>query len=68
MTTVMLGSSYLSASLLTMLVPIAAVIVMLSWGVLVIRRHERHREHVDSRNRPPTGVDAPQGPRPPQEP
>ncbi|MGA9874790.1 MAG: hypothetical protein WBQ21_03185 [Solirubrobacteraceae bacterium] len=48
MTTIMLGSSYLSASLLTMLVPIAAVIVMLTWGVFVIRRHERRREHDDS--------------------
>jgi hypothetical protein len=61
-----LGSSYLSASLLTMLVPMAAVIVMLTWGVLVIRRHERHREHIDSRNRPSAGADAPQGSHPPQ--
>jgi hypothetical protein len=67
MTTVVLGSSYLSASLLTMLVPMAAVIAMLVWGVLVIRRHERHREQVDSRNRPPAGADAPQGSRSPQE-
>jgi hypothetical protein len=67
MTTVVLGSSFLSSSLLAMLVPIAAVLAMLAWGVFVIRRHERHREHVDSRNRPPAGTDAPQGPRSPQE-
>lgn len=68
MTTVVLGSSFLSASLLTILVPVAAVIAMLTWGVFVIRRHERHREHVDSRNRLPAGADAPQGSRsPPQE-
>lgn len=67
MTTVVLGSSYLSASLLTMLVPMAAVIVMLTWGVFTIRRHERRREHVDSSNRPPAGADAPQGSRPPRE-
>ena len=67
MTTVVLGSSFLSASLLTMLVPMAAVVAMLAWGVLVIRRHERHRENVDARNRPPTGADAPQGSRSPQE-
>lgn len=64
-TVVVLGSSYLSASLLTMLVPMAAVIVMLAWGVSVIRRHERHREHVDARNRPPAGADAPEGSRSP---
>lgn len=67
MTTVVLGSSYLSASLLTMLVPMAAVIVMLAWGVSVIRRHEHHREHVDARNRPPAGADALQSSRSSQE-
>jgi hypothetical protein len=68
MTTVVLGSSFLSASLLTILVPIAAVVAMVAWGVFLIRRHERHREHIDSRNRPPAGADAPQGSRsPPQE-
>lgn len=65
MTTVMLGSSFLSASLLTMLVPMAAVVAMLVWGVFVIRRHERRREHDDARNRPPAGADAPQGSRSP---
>jgi hypothetical protein len=48
MTTVVLGSSYLSASLLTMLVPMAAVVAMLAWGVFLIRRHERRRKRVDS--------------------
>lgn len=48
MTMVVLGSSFLSASLLTMLVPIAAVVAMVAWGVFVIRRYERHREHDDS--------------------
>jgi hypothetical protein len=48
MTTVVLSSSFLSASLLTILVPIAAVVAMVAWGVFLIRRHERHREHVDS--------------------
>ncbi|HXB66263.1 MAG TPA: hypothetical protein VNV42_15445 [Solirubrobacteraceae bacterium] len=66
MTTVVLGASYLSASLLTMLVPIATVIAMVAWGVFLIRRHERHRVHVDARNRPPAGTDAPQGSRSPQ--
>lgn len=67
MTTVVLGSSFLSASLLTMLVPIAMVLATVAWGVFLIRRHERHREDVDSRNRPPAGADAPQGSRSPQE-
>jgi hypothetical protein len=67
MTTVVLGSSFLSASLLTILVPMAAVVAMVAWGVFLIRRHERHREHVDSRNRPPAGADAPQSSRSPQE-
>jgi hypothetical protein len=48
MTPVVLGSSFLSASLLTMLVPMAAVVAMVTWGVLLIRRHERRREHGDS--------------------
>jgi hypothetical protein len=67
MTTVVLGSSFLSASLLTILVPIAAVVAIVAWGVFLIRRHERHREHIDSRNRPPAGAEAPQGSRSPQE-
>lgn len=67
MTTMVMASSFLSGSLLTLLVPIATVIAVLAWGVLVIRRHEHHREHVDSRNRAPAGVDAPQGSRSPQE-
>jgi len=66
-TTVVLGSSYLSASLLTMLVPMAAVLAMLAWGVSVIRRHERHREHIDSRNRPPARAEQLQGSRAPRE-
>ena len=64
MTTVVLASSFLSASLLTMLVPIAAVVAIVAWGVVLIRRHERHREHVDPGNRPPAGAEATQGSRP----
>jgi hypothetical protein len=63
MTTVVLASSILSGSLLSMLVPMAMVIVVIAWGVFVIRRHERHREHVDPRNRPPADADAPDGSR-----
>lgn len=66
MTTVVLASSILSGSLLSMLVPIAIVIAIVAWGVFLLRRHERHREHVDVRNRPPAGADAPQGSRSPQ--
>jgi hypothetical protein len=67
MTTVVLASSVLSGSLLSMLVPMAIVIAVIAWGVFLIRRHERRREHVESRNRPPAGADAPQGSRSPQE-
>jgi hypothetical protein len=66
MTTVVLASSILSGSLLSMLVPIAAVIVIVAWGVFLIKRHERHREQVDVRNRAPAGADAPQVSRSPQ--
>ena len=48
MTTVVLAASYLSASLLSMLVPIATVIAVLSWGAVLIRRHERRREEVEA--------------------
>jgi hypothetical protein len=58
MTTVVLASSFLSGSLLTMLVPIATFVVVAIWGVLVIRRHERHREHLQTAGRPATGADA----------
>lgn len=63
MTTVVLVSSILSGSLLSMLVPMATVIAVIAWGVFLIRRHERHRERVDSRNRPPADGDAPDGSR-----
>jgi hypothetical protein len=63
MTTMVLASSILSGSLLSMLVPMAIVIAVIAWGVLQIRRHERHREHVDSRNRPPADADAADGSR-----
>jgi hypothetical protein len=58
MTTVLLASSFLSGSLLTLLVPIATVIAVLTWGVLVISRHERHRERVRSDSRAAAGADA----------
>ncbi len=48
MTTVVLAASYLSASLLSMLVPIASVVAVLTWGVVQIRRHERRREDVEA--------------------
>ncbi len=48
MTTVVLGASYLSASLLSMLVPIATVVAVLSWGFVQLRRHERRREEVEA--------------------
>ena len=48
MTTVVLAASYLSASLLTMLVPIATVVAVLIWGYVQIRRHERRREEVEA--------------------
>ncbi len=63
MTTMMLASSILSGSLLSMLVPMATVIVVIAWGVLLIRRHERHRERVDSGDRPPADADAADGSR-----
>jgi hypothetical protein len=63
MTTMMLASSILSGSLLTMLVPMVTVIVVIAWGVLLIRRRERHRGRIDSRNRPPADADAADGSR-----
>jgi hypothetical protein len=61
MTTAVLASSFLSGSLLTMLVPMATVIVILTWGVLAIARHERHRESVQTGGRPTAGADGPDG-------
>ena len=46
MTTMVLASSFLSASLLSMLVPIATVVAIVAWGVVLIRRHERRRDDV----------------------
>jgi nitrate reductase gamma subunit len=63
MTTVMLASSILSGSLMSMLVPMATVVVVIAWGVLLIRRRERRRERVDSRNRPPADTDTADGSR-----
>lgn len=48
MTMVVLAASYLSASLLTMLVPIAAISAIVAWGVVVIRGHERERADVEA--------------------
>ncbi len=48
MTTVVLAASYLTASLLTMLVPIATVVAVLSWLVVQVLRHERRREDVEA--------------------
>jgi hypothetical protein len=39
--TSVLASEFLSASLLAMLVPMATLIALVVWGVLLIRRHER---------------------------
>jgi hypothetical protein len=65
MTTVVLASSFLSGSLLTMLVPIATFVAVLIWGVLVIRRHERYRESAQTAGRPAAGADAADGSRSP---
>ncbi len=48
MTTVVLAASYLSASLLALLVPIATVVAVLAWGFVQLRRHERRREEVEA--------------------
>ncbi len=48
MTTVVLAASYLSASLLSMLVPIATVVAVLTWGAVLLRRQERRREEVEA--------------------
>lgn len=52
MTTVVLAASYLSASLLSMLVPIATVVAVVIWGVVQIRRHERRREQAGHSSAP----------------
>jgi hypothetical protein len=52
MTTALLAASYLSASLLTMLVPIATVVAVLSWLFVQVRRHERRREDVEAGRAP----------------
>jgi hypothetical protein len=46
--TMVLAADYLSASLLTMLVPIATISAVVAWGVVVIRRHERDRADVEA--------------------
>jgi hypothetical protein len=63
MTMVVLASSYLSASLLTMLVPMAAISAILAWGVVVIRRHERDRERIETRDRSAGGTELAEGSR-----
>jgi heme/copper-type cytochrome/quinol oxidase subunit 2 len=59
--TVLAPSWFLSASLLTMLVPIATVIAVLIWGVIVIRRHERHREDGQTSGTSAAGAEATEG-------
>jgi hypothetical protein len=63
MTTVVLASSYLSGSLLSMLVPMATVILVLAWGVFLIRRHERHRERLETGDRSAAVADSGDGSR-----
>jgi hypothetical protein len=63
MTVVVLGSSHLSASLLTMLVPIATISAIVAWGLVVLRRHERDRERIETGDRSAAGIDAAEGPR-----
>jgi hypothetical protein len=60
MTAPMLASSFLSGSLLAMLVPMAIVVTMLTWGVLMIRRHERRRGSVEPGERSTSGGGAPE--------
>ena len=61
MTTTVLASWFLSASLLTMLVPIATVVAVLIWGVVLIRRHERHREDAQRSGASAAGTEAAEG-------
>ena len=63
MTTVVLASSYLSASLLTMLVPIATVIAVVAWGLFLIRRYERRRQGVETGGRSAAATEPPGGSR-----
>ena len=63
MTMVVLAASYLSASLLTMLVPIATISAIVAWGVIVLRGHERDRERIENGDRSAAGIDAAEGPR-----
>jgi hypothetical protein len=66
MTMVVLASWFLSASLLTILVPIATVIAIVTWGVLAIRRHERYRETAQTGGPSAAGAEAADGMHPPE--
>ena len=48
MTSAVLASWFLAGSLLAMLVPMATLIAMVIWGLLLIRRHERHRDNTQT--------------------
>jgi hypothetical protein len=61
MTTMVLAASFLSASLLTMLVPIATVSAIVAWGVIELRRYERRRREVEAGHRPDPGPPATEG-------
>lgn len=63
MTTVVLAASYLSASLLSMLVPIATVSAIVAWGVFLIKRYERRRQEVGTGGRSAAGTEAAGGSR-----
>jgi hypothetical protein len=63
MTTVVLASSFLSASLLTMLVPIATVSAIVAWGVFLIRRYERRQQEVEMGGPSAAGTEAAGGSR-----
>jgi hypothetical protein len=58
MTTAILAASYLSASLLAMLVPIATVVAIVAWGLRLIRHHERRRVSAGAGDRSPGGAGA----------
>ncbi|HTY97859.1 MAG TPA: hypothetical protein VMB91_12510 [Solirubrobacteraceae bacterium] len=61
MITVVLAASYLSASLLSMLVPIATVSAIVAWGVVLLRRHEHGRQDLEAGQRPPPAPPAAEG-------
>lgn len=48
MTSAVLASWFLAGSLLAMLVPMATLVAVVIWGLLLIRRHERRRDNAQA--------------------